>query len=89
MERPVKTDNTTYYVLEFAGGQDMKRLRLQNASTSVDAFVRFCTYVDTVPSKDYFDVIVPFGGDVIVELEDFSVKVMICNPVPELSVFRW
>ena len=89
MERPIKTDLTDRYEWEFAGGQDAKTLRLQNASAATDAFVKFAADNETVPSKDYYDVIVPFGGDVVVELEDFNVKVMMSNPVAELSIFRW
>ena len=90
MERPILTDLTGRYQWRFAGGNEPKTLRMQNAHSTTDVYAKFAADDgSTVPSDAYFDVVVPAGAEVIVELKDISVQVIITNSVDELSIFRY
>ena len=88
MERAIKTDLTDRFQYEFAGSTEPKTLRMQNSDGATAIYVKFKADDAVVPSASDFDVIVPPAG-VVIELKEFSCKVIISSYTPGLSVLRY
>jgi hypothetical protein len=89
MERPVRTDLTDRYKLEFAGSSEPKTVRIQNSHASTDGYISFrADDGSTVPDETDYDVVAPAGGEPI-ELKDFSMKVCITSYLANISIFRY
>jgi len=88
MERAIKTDLSDRYQYQFAGSTEPKTLRLQNSDGAVSIYVKFKADDEVIPTAADYDVIVPPAGEVI-ELKEFSCKVLISSYTAGLSVFRY
>ena len=88
MERASKTDESTYYLFEFAGGGMPQNLVLQNAHASETVYLKIGRS-STVPAAGDFDIYLPAAMTEPIVITDISVQVITASYSGDLAVWRY
>ncbi len=88
MERAEKTDGSTYYLFEFAGGGMPQNLVLQNAHASETVYLKIGRS-STVPAAGDFDIFLPAAMTEPLIVADISAQVITTSYTGDLAVWRY